>query len=347
MKHGSFGVGIVGCGVIGSRRAAIAAAHASSRVVTVSDRDRSRTAEVAATTGAKAVPDWEAVVEDPAVDIVVVATTHDWLAPVSMRALQAGKHVLCEKPMSVSSRQAEEVLTAARVHSRLVHVGFNHRYHPAVRRAHDLAMAGEVGNILFVRCRYGHGGRPGYEREWRMNPDVSGGGELLDQGIHAIDLFRWFLGDLTEATGVAATWVWQAPVEDNVFALFRSPLGQVASLHSSWTQWKNLFSFEVFGEHGALVVEGLGRTYGTERLTIYRRNVSGAPAEQTTEFPGPDPSWQLEWEEFLASIRDGLPAPTDADDGVAALRLVEAVYEAARSGATVRVESATASARLR
>src|SRR5438876_4737046 len=346
MKHGSFGVGIVGCGVIGSRRAAIAAAHASSRVVTVSDRDRSRTADVAATTGAKAVLDWEAVVEDPAVDIVVVATTHDWLAPVAMRALQAGKHVLCEKPMSVSSRQAEEVLTAARVHSRLVHVGFNHRYHPAVRRAHDLAMAGEVGNILFVRCRYGHGGRPGYEREWRMNPDVSGGGELLDQGIHAIDLFRWFLGDLYEVTGMTATWVWAAPVEDNVFALFRSRGGQVASLHASWTQWKNVFSFEVFGERGALVVEGLGNSYGTERLSIYRRAVSGAPSEEQMEFRGPDESWEREWEEFLASIGNGHAVHVGADDGLAALRLVEAVYEAARSGTTVRVESCLDSARL-
>ena len=340
------GVGVVGCGVIGSRRAAIAARNPGSRVVAVSDRDWSRAAEVAANTGAVAWPGWESIVEHSDVDVVVAATTHDWLAPVSIRALRAGKHVLCEKPMSKNARQAEEVLEAARNSGRHVHVGFNHRYHPAIRRAHELASAGEIGNILFIRCRYGHGGRPGYEREWRMNPDVSGGGELLDQGIHAIDLFRWFLGDLYEVTGMTATWVWAAPVEDNVFALFRSRGGQVASLHASWTQWKNVFSFEVFGERGALVVEGLGKAYGTERLSIYRRAVSGAPSEEQMEFQGPDESWEREWEEFLASIGNGHALHVGADDGLAALRLVEAVYEAARSGTTVRVESCLDSARL-
>lgn len=339
MSHRPLGVGVVGCGLIGSVRAAVAAGNGGSRVVAVADRERSRAHEVAAATRATALTEWESVVGHPEVDIVVVATTHDWLAPVSIGALQAGKHVLCEKPMSRSSREAEEIIAAARSSGRHVHVGFNHRYHPAIRRAHDLACAGEIGEILFIRCRYGHGGRAGYEREWRMNPELSGGGELLDQGMHAIDLFRWFLGDLSEVTGMTATWVWQAPVEDNVFALFRSPRGQVASLHASWTQWKNLFSFEVFGSQGALVVDGLGKSYGTELLTIYRRAASGPPQEERVEFPGPDQSWEAEWEDFLAAIRNGQPPTVGGSDGLAALRLVEAVYAAARSGVTVRVES--------
>jgi predicted dehydrogenase len=339
MSTRPLGVGVVGCGLIGARRAAVAASNGRSRVVAVTDRDRSRAEEVAAATGGTAVAQWEAVVDYPGVDIVVVATTHDWLAPISIGALQAGKHVLCEKPMSRSSREAEGIVAAAHSSGRYVHVGFNHRYHPAIRRAHDLARAGEVGDLLFIRCRYGHGGRVGYEREWRMDPELSGGGELLDQGMHAIDLFRWFLGELTEVTGMTAAWVWKAPVEDNVFALFRSPRGQVASLHASWTQWKNVFSFEVFGTLGGLVVEGLGKSYGTERLTIYRRADSGPPQEERLEFPGPDHSWEDEWEEFLAAIRDGQPPPIDGEEGLAALRIAEAVYAAARSGATIRVES--------
>ncbi len=340
MTDSPLGVGVVGCGRVGSCRAAVAVGSRGSRLVAVADRDLSRANEAARSTGAAATTDWEAVIGRPDVDAVVVATTHDWLAPISIAALRAGKHVLCEKPMSLNSRQAGEVVAAARSSGRQLKVGFNHRHHPAIRRAHDLVLEGAVGALLFIRCRYGHGGRPGYEREWRMNPDLSGGGELLDQGMHAIDLFRWFLGELSEVTGVTATWVWQAPVEDNVFALFRSSKGQVASLHASWTQWKNLFSFEVFGERGGLVVEGLGGSYGVERLTAYRRlSHAGPPEEERVEFPGPDGSWESEWGEFLAAIRNGQAPAAGAEDGLAALRVVEAVYEAARSGATVHLSS--------
>lgn len=333
-------VGLVGCGRIGSRRAAVAAGSPGSRLVIVADRDISRAKDAADGAGAAATPEWMEVIRHPDVDAVVVATTHDWLAPISIAALQAGKHVLCEKPMSLNSREAEDVVRAVRTSGCQLKVGFNHRYHPAILRAHDLACEGAVGEVLFIRCRYGHGGRPGYEREWRMNPGLSGGGELLDQGIHAIDLFRWFLGDLSVVASVTATWVWQAPVEDNVFALFRSPKGQVASLHASWSQWKNLFSFEVFGERGGLVVEGLGGSYGVERLIVYRRmSRAGPPDEEQVEFPGPDRSWESEWQEFLAAIRNEQDAPVGPEDGLAALRLVEAVYEAARSGATVRLSS--------
>jgi predicted dehydrogenase len=338
MTGAPVGVGVVGCGVIGSRRAAIAAAHAGSRVIAVADVDPSRAERVASVSGALAAPDWRGVVGRPDVDVVVVATTHDWLAPISTEALRAGKHVLCEKPMSRTSREAEAVLATSRAVGRHVAIGFNHRLHPAILQARVLVERGAVGDLLFARCRYGHGGRPGYGDEWRANRDVSGGGELLDQGIHAIDLFRWFLGDLVEASGMVATWVWNPRVEDNVFATFRTGRGQIASLHASWTQWKNLFSFEVFGHEGALVIDGLGHSYGTERLTIYYRPAhGGAPKEETFEFTDPDPSWEREWGCFLAAIR-GEPSPlASAVDGVAALKLVEAVYAASDSGTTVRV----------
>ncbi len=329
MTGASFGVGIIGCGAIGARRAEVAAKTGRSPVLIAADPQAFRAKEVAAASGAAATDNWEEVLGRPDVQAVVVATPHNELAPITLAALRAGKHVLCEKPMGMSSREAEAVVEAGRRNGRVVKVGFNHRHHRAIRRAYDLVREGVIGDVLFLRCRYGHGGRPGYEREWRMDPKVSGGGELLDQGIHAIDLFRWFLGDLTVVGGVTANWVWHAPVEDNVFALFRSPQGQVASLHASWTQWKNLFSLEIFGARGALVVEGLGRSYGAESLTIYRRQACGPPVEERIEFSGPDVSWEREWDEFLAAIQSGSPPPADAEEGLAALKLVEAVYECA------------------
>ena len=329
MTDAVLGVGLVGCGTIGARRADVAAIDARCRVVVTADRDISRAKEIAERTGAVAVADWKEVVGHSAVDVVVVATTHDWLSPVSLAAIKAGKHVLCEKPMSRNSREAEDVVVAARDSVSVVKVGFNHRYHPAIRRAHELVTAGAIGALLFMRCRYGHGGRAGYEREWRMDPMVSGGGELIDQGIHAIDLFRWFFGDLEVVAGITASWVWKAPVEDNVFALFRSRHGQVASLHASWTQWKNIFSLEMYGEDGALVIEGLGKSYGTESLVMYRRNEGGPPEENRLEFPGPDSSWEAEWNDFVAAVQTRTQPMANAEDGLAVLRLVEDVYRAA------------------
>jgi len=324
------GIGVVGCGVIGARRATVAANDPHCCVVIAADRDGSRAKDVAERTGATAVTDWGEVVGHPAVDAIGVATTHDWLSTVSEAAIRAGKHVLCEKPMSRNRHEAEEVVAAARKSRCIVKVGFNHRYHPAVQRAQQLAAGGRIGSLLFLRCRYGHGGRPGYEREWRMDPALSGGGELLDQGIHAIDLFRWFLGDLQLVAGVTTNWVWKAPVEDNVFALFRSGRGQIALLHSSWTQWKNLFSLEVYGDRGALTIEGLGKSYGTETLTISMRNNQGdPPTEERHDFPGPDRSWESEWDDFIAAIRTGTVPLATAEDGLAALRLVDAIYDRA------------------
>lgn len=275
--------------------------------------------------------DWEEVIERSDVDAVVVSTPHHSLAPISSAALRAGKHVFCEKPMSMNVVEGEELVAVARQSRRVLCVGFNHRHHPAIRRAHQLAGEGAVGELLFIRCRYGHGGRAGYEREWRMNQGLSGGGELLDQGIHALDLFRWFLGELSVAGAVIANWVWNASVEDNVFALLRSAGGQVASLHASWTQWKNMFSFEIFGDRGALVIDGLGGSYGDERLTIYLRNQAGAPAEEHMTFAGPDRSWESEWDEFMAAIHNGQHVAVGGEEGLAALRLAEAVYAAARA----------------
>jgi predicted dehydrogenase len=266
-----------------------------------------------------------------------------------------------EKPMARTPAEAEAVVratvelrTGRSVAGRrpiVFKVGFNHRHHPGVARAHEALRRGDIGEPMLVRCRYGHGGRPGYETEWRATPEIAGGGELLDQGIHALDLFRWFLGDFVEAAGFTSTYVWRSPnvahpgrheVEDNAFGLFRTAKGQVASLHASWTQWKNLFSFEVFGREGYLAVEGLGGSYGVERLIVGRRLPgSGPPEEQSVEFPEPDASWQKEWEEFLNAIHEQRQPLASAHDAWEALKMVQAIYESQRTRAVVRLNPAT------
>ena len=331
-------VGIVGCGLIGQRRAAVIRGMSQGELVIVADVDDGRAKSLAREMDCKATTDWREVVARDDVEVVVVSTTNNWLAPITTAALQSGKHVLCEKPPGRNPEEARQMVEAAQASGKKLKIGFNHRHHAAVWKAKELFDQGRIGELLFIRCRYGHGGRPGYENEWRADPEVSGGGELLDQGIHVIDLFHWFLGDFQEAFGYAGTWFWNMPVEDNAFALFRTAGGQVASLHTSWTQWKNLFSFEVFGRDGYLIVEGLGGSYGPERLRVGRRKTEGGPPEEEVfEFPGPDISWEAEWREFVSAIQENREPLANGYDGWQAMRMVHAVYESARTGRVVRL----------
>ena len=319
-------VAIVGCGLIGRKRAA---SLAGCRLSICCDVDRGRAEALAgAHSGADAATDWRAVVTSPGIDIVIVATTHDQLASIAAEAARAGKHVLIEKPGARRACELDTVAAAASETAAVVRIGFNHRYHRALQKARALYDAGAVGPLLFIRGRYGHGGRPGYEREWRADPAVSGGGELLDQGVHLIDLSRWFLGDFTGISGRTPRYFWNMPVEDNAFLLLETAAGQAAFLHASWTEWKNLFSFEICGRDGKLEIAGLGGSYGAERLTFYKMSPEMGPPETTTwEFSSRDDSWDTEFIEFLEDIRLVRQPQPGVADAQAALRIVECVYQ--------------------
>jgi predicted dehydrogenase len=318
-------IAIVGCGLIGSKRAQ---SLAGARLGVCCDLDRGRAIALAAAhPGAEVVSDWRVAVALPGIDIVIVATTHDMLAPIAAEAAGAGKHVFIEKPGARRASELDAVSEAASRTGVRVRVGFNHRYHRAMQKARAIFDSGAIGPLLFVRGRYGHGGRPGYEHEWRADPALSGGGELLDQGVHLIDLARWFLGDFTRAAGRTPSFFWRMPVEDNAFLLLETSAGQIALLHASWTEWKNLFSFEICGRDGKLEITGLGGSYGTERLTFYKMTPEMGPPETTAwEFPMADNSWETEFAGFLEDIRlQRQPQPGIAD-AQAVLRVVERVY---------------------
>jgi predicted dehydrogenase len=277
--------------------------------------------------GAIATDDWRAVLDDSKVDVVIVSTTNNMLAEVTLAAVQAGKHVLVEKPGARRSRDIKVLMEAAQRFGRQVRVGFNHRYHPSLRKAHELLEAGALGEMMLVRGRYGHGGRLGYEKEWRADPALSGGGELIDQGAHLIDLSRWFLGDFSEATGFAHTYFWKMPVEDNAFLILKTPQQRVAHLHVSWTEWKNLFSLEIYGRTAKLHVEGLGGSYGIERLSCYKMSPQMGPPETTIwEYPMDDNSWHTEFEEFLEDIKLARTPSANLNDALAVLSIVEKIY---------------------
>jgi predicted dehydrogenase len=319
------GVAIVGCGLIGHKRAR---ALGEGRLVAVADINLDHARALAAQfPGCGVSDDWRSLLARGDVDLVIVATTNDALTPVSLAAIQRGKHVLVEKPAARSATELRPLVTAARDAGVIVKVGFNHRFHPAFQKARAIFDSGALGSLMYIRARYGHGGRLGYEREWRADPTIAGGGEMLDQGVHLIDLARWFAGDFVEVSGHIDTFFWNMPVEDNGFALLRTAQGQVAWLHASCTEWKNLFCFEIFGRDGKLQIDGLGGSYGVERLSFYRMLPQMGPPETTIwEYPGEDSSWREEFSHMLTCIQERRQPAGALEDALAALEIVHELY---------------------
>lgn len=316
---------LVGCGLIGRKRAA---SMSPGQLRYVCDLEASRAAELArAHPGCRALTDHQAALADPAVSAVIVSTPNGSLAPCALDAVRAGKHVLIEKPGALNAAQLRTVQAAVEKSGVIVRLAYNHRFHPALQKARELVDSNALGPLMFLRGRYGHGGRKGYDREWRADPKLSGGGELIDQGVHLIDLAGWFLGEFTAIAGHAATFFWDMKVDDNAFVSLRTAGGQTAWLHVSCTEWKNLFSLELYGRDGKVAIDGLGGSYGPEKCTYYRMLPQMGPPETTVwDYPAGDSSWSLELAAFAEDIRTGRPPSPGLREGIRALEIVEAIY---------------------
>jgi predicted dehydrogenase len=212
-------------------------------------------------------------------------------------------------------------------------VGFQHRFYPALVRAADIVRSGRFGHVMFLRGRYGHGGRLGYDREWRMKPERSGGGELVDQGMHLIDLSHWLMGPLPLYSALLRTNYWDARVEDNAALLLGepdAPRAPWAMLHATWTEWKNLFSLEIYCRTGKVTVDGLAKSYGSQVLRIYAMKPElGPPDVEEVTFPADDVSWREEWRSIRAAVQAGDTAQADLDSARYAWVIVEEAYRRA------------------
>lgn len=264
--------------------------------------------------GLRLVDDARAVIESD-VDAVFVCTPNRHTPDLICAALDEGKHVFAEKPPGRSVRDVERILEAEAAHPELkLKFGFNHRHHLGIVEAKSIVDSQRYGRLLWGRGVYGKGERPVNEQDWRNDPNEAGGGILLDQGIHMVDLLRYFLGDFVEIKSMCSTAFWDVPVEDNAFALFRTSSGRIGSLHSSFTQWKHLFRLELGFSDGYLTVDGMPsstRSYRDERIVHAQRRIGpsftvGNPPEES-RFYNIDPSWDHELAEFVESVDRGLP----------------------------------------
>ena len=322
---------LIGAGGMGKRWARVVSQSRNAALVAIVDKDLAK-----AETLAKQIPNcrpfarWQKVVTDQSVSALIVATPHQFLAPISLAALKKGKHVLCEKPGGVNSKQIKQATDLARRRHLSYMVGFNHRYHPAFLKARQLFNKGAIGDLIFIRARYGFGGRSGYEKEWRLDKKLSGGGELMDQGVHMIDLALSFMGPVKDVCGFAQNTFWKSNADDNALVLLRNKKQQTASIHVSLTQWKPLHNFEIYGTKGYLSIEGLGRRYGgTEKLTLGLRDKDFSHDSRERTFicdPEADNSLIKELKEFIAAIKQGRPPVPGGKDAFETIKIVETIY---------------------
>ena len=318
-------VAIIGCGLVGEKRIKLLE---PGTVTVACDLNLDRAKKIAALgAGCEATDSVEKTVASSNVDCVMIATLNAALAPIASEALQAGKHVLAEKPGAISVAELEELEAISKQTGALYRIGYNHRFHPALLKAREIFDSGVLGPIMFLRGRYGQGGRLGYDKEWRADPQLSGGGELIDQGVHLIDLAGIFLGEFTQVEGHVATYFWNMPVDDNAFLSLRNAEGKTAWLHASCTEWKNMFSLEIYGRDGKLHMEGLGGSYGLERLYYYKMLPQMGPPETTLwEYPRGDESWKIEMQEFFEDIRLKRTPVPGLKEAKAVLQVVERIY---------------------
>ncbi|MES2510133.1 MAG: Gfo/Idh/MocA family oxidoreductase [Pseudomonadota bacterium] len=326
-------VGIAGYGVVGKRRKDCVAQRSDMQVVAVCDR--SFEGEGVLPDGTRHFQNYQRLLTEN-LDVLIVCMTNDIAAEVTIAGLERGLHVFCEKPPGRDVADILRVMACERQHPPLkLMYGFNHRYHESVQEALGILRSGELGKMINMRGVYGKAKLVTFNQpDWRTKRSISGGGVLLDQGIHMVDLMRLFGGDFTEVHSFVSNDHWGYDVEDNAYALMRSADGVVGMLNSSATQWRHRFHLDMNLERGSLILGGIlsgTKSYGAETLTVVRadpENDRGDPKEQITRY-NKDPSWDEEVATFADCVLSGKPVPSGtSQDALKTMQLVFKIYYA-------------------
>ena len=323
---------IVGYGKMGKIRAECIKNHPNTELIAICEiNPENRVTEIAVCTNYKELLKFKP-------DVIFACTPNRYLPDIVCYFLNCGLHVFCEKPPGRSKEDVERMLKAEKNNpGTKLKFGFNHRYHKAVFEAKSIINKGRIGKIMWMRGIYGKGGENRYDQSWRNKKSLSGGGILIDQGIHMVDLFRFFCGEFDEVKSFITRSYWPVEVEDNVFALLRNKQGQVAMLHSSATQWRYNFLLDIYLEKGYITISGIlssTRNYAPETLKVARctYDIEGYPLpnpEETIAYYDEDTSWMSELEEFVNCILEDMPIQVGSClEAYKTILLIEKIYSA-------------------
>ena len=316
-------IAIVGAGLIGRKRAN--ALPKGVKLAAVCDVNKQRAEDFAHDFNCQYEMDWMKVVKDPKIDALIISTINKYLSPIANEAILQGKHVLIEKPGARNLAELNKI-TKAFSNKTVVMFGYNHRFHPSILMAKKIIGSKKYGEVLFLRAKYGHGGRLGYEKEWRFDKNLSGGGELLDQGTHLIDLVNFFCGPMSDVKGYLGNFYWKTKLEDTAFFILKNKR-QVAQLSVSCVEWKNVFQIEIMLKTAKIQIDGLGRSYGQEKMTLYKMKPEmGPPKVQEILFDENDLSWHKEIKEFIDRIKKKEYNDLALKDAVYVLNIVKKLY---------------------
>ncbi len=326
-------VGIAGYGIVGKRRRVCVEQNPHMELVAVCDRsfDGNGTFQ----DGVRYYTDYHNILKEK-LDILIVCLTNDIAPDVTIEALELGFHVFCEKPPGRNVEDILRVIQCEKKHPDLkLMYGFNHRYHESVQDALKLIQSGELGRIINMRGVYGKSKLITFNQpDWRTQREIAGGGVLLDQGIHMVDLMRLFAGEFTEVQSFISNSHWGYDVEDNAYALMRTAGGVVSMLNSSATQWRHRFNLDINLEKGSIILGGIltgTKSYGAETLTVVtvdHNKDNGDPKEQLTRY-NCDPSWEEEINQFADFILTDQPVKSGSSlDAFNTMKLVYKIYYA-------------------
>lgn len=325
-----FKVGIAGYGVVGKRRHHFINLNPMLNVVSVCDarmKDGKLDRE-----DVKVYNNYSNMISNEKLDILFVCLTNDVAAEATILGLEKGCHVFCEKPPGRNLQEVTNVIATEKLHPELkLKYGFNHRYHDSVREALRIVQSGQFGKIINIRGVYGKSAIVNVENGWRAKREIAGGGILLDQGIHMVDLIRLFAGDIVDIKSYVSNSYWNLDVEDNAFALMKSKSGIIIQFQSTATEWRHRFNLQINLEKGTIVLSGIlsgSKSYGQETLTIFPQDLEsgGNPKTEMINYLE-DNSWRDEINEFAKSINENLPISTgSSSDAYETLKLVYRIY---------------------
>jgi predicted dehydrogenase len=334
---------VIGAGLIGTQRATDFISLGDNQIAYVCDPDPTRGNSLAQkinerqSSKCEYVEDVHRINNRRKIDLAFVAVPHHLAARIVLELLKDEVNILVEKPMGLTIEEAGQIATLAENSSAKVAVGFNYRHYPAVVRAKEIISEGFIGKPLFLRMILGHGGRPGYEKEWKLSRAQCGGGALLDPGIHLLDLGRFFLGQLRPVQSHLARLHWPIDVEDCAVAVLQGADGAEMYIQTSILEWQNSFSVHIVGDQGYLTIDGRMKNYGPQKLVYGKKwawleRGSQADAVRTEDFGDKDTSFLRETELVVRAVETGGSMPSDHHDGLESMKLIDQLYRLSTFG---------------
>jgi len=326
-------VGVIGIGSFGEKRAAAVNSCINGALKGIADINIEKAKSVGEKLGVQHY-NVEDLLSNEEIEVVIICVPNKYHMPVAISSLNARKHILCEKPLARTAEEARQMVVAAQEAGKALKTGSNHRYFQSVIKAHEIVCDDLIGDVISFNGRIGNDGER-INKSWYWDKEITGGGAMLDNGCHLLDIARWFMGDFYEASGLVTNVYWKdCPVEDTATGIFITKDGRMATINSSWRQLSGYFQFEINGTVGYITVDGRFDTHGGDNL--YWQSDKNKGEILSTNYGHVKPnSYVLELEKFFSDIEKGLEPKPSGKDGLEVVKMVEAVYRS--SGCKIKV----------